>query len=467
MKYEEGTFFLTIHEETEDRIIAKFSNGIKQVIPLARRKAISHSHNKTAPCIVSATATAPFGAGSQQVMDIKGNGFGSGGIIQMPNVDDGGATMITIQSDSTRWIRSWNDTLIQVVISSLAPGAVPMGSGTWIIDPDASLSCVDTVEIEFSMSVNYEAPYEMLNSIATNTYASNYEFNWFLDSIGITTDSSLQAQGISYSDVLSVCKEAFCDWEMASGLEFTFAGINNSGQNAMDEKYTITIGRLDSSILASTKSAISLDLCDTLSEQYVDGRLSDADIIIDNKRKWFVSTGPAGISSGEYDLYSVLLHEIGHLLQLEHAMDIDSFNGTNDDRLMFARIKEMQIKRNIDAKTINGINLQKIRSQHAILGCLDGYVLNTMTTGCVTPVDNLELMIEVSFTNPLIQDQELYITSSEVFNQISIHDISGRLITHSFHHDSTVVLPGLQHSGTYIVILSFNGFKRAYKLLVL
>src|SRR5690606_7562199 len=124
-------------------------------------------------------------------------------------------------------------------------------------------------------------------------------------------------------------------------------------------------------------------LCDTLSDPYIDGRLRDADIIFDEKDAWYVSTSGSGIGSNEYDLYSVMLHEIGHLLLMKHAMDAP-LNGTSDDRLMYWELTPMQIKTTIDAKTLNGINVQKNRTQNALIGCLSGYAMDTSTDGCIT-----------------------------------------------------------------------------------
>lgn len=326
---------------------------------------------------------------------------------------------------------------------------------------------MDTVDIEYAIDNTYAAPYERMNSIATNPFVGNTSFNWYIDSAGIASNGMLISQGISYSDVLSVCQAAFCDWETASGLEFKFAGINNSGQNNADQKYTVTVGNLPGTQLAVTKTIVSMGLCDTLSDPYIDGRLRDADIIFDEKDKWHVSTSSSGIASNEYDLYSVILHEIGHLLLMKHAMDVP-MNGTMDDRIMYWSLNPMQVKTTIDGKTLNGINVQKSRTQNALSGCLNGFAMDTSTDGCMTSVKDIFVDYPIFYPNPVPSGQFFQLSADKEIEEILIFDLTGRLVRQVNISNSSVIdvqAPALP--GSYIMLVSFGDFRGVYKLIAL
>lgn len=432
---------------------------------------VDHGEFQLVPCTLTSFTTPSFGAGVQQIMDINGSGFGTGGMLEIPNADDGGASKLTVLSTDTRWVKSWTDSNIEVVVSSIAPGDHPMGSGEWIVTPMVNMSCMDTVDIEYAISNTYAATYERMNSIATAfspPFVDNDSYKWYIDSAGIASNAMLISQGITYSDVLSVCQAAFCDWETASGLEFKFAGINNSGQNNSDQKYTVTVGNLPGTQLAVTKTNISMGLCDTLSDPYIDGRLRDADIVFDEKDKWHVSTSSSGIASNEYDLYSVMIHEIGHLLLMQHAMDVP-MNGTMDGRIMYWSLNPMQIKTTIDAKTLNGINVQKSRTQNALNGCLTpGYVMNTMTDGCMTSVEDIFVNYPIFYPNPVPSGQFFQLSSDKEIEEILIFDLTGRLVRQLNTSNLPVVdvqAPVL--SGSYIMLVSFGDFRGVYKLVAL
>ena len=285
-------------------------------------------------CSITSFDVAPFGAGVQQVMSIKGMCFGTSGELKVPNADDGGASKITILSTDMRWIKSWTDTEIRVLVSSLAPGDHPMGSGEWEVHPDIHMMCMDAVDIEYAISNTFVNNEERMSSIAHNPFAGNDSFEWYLDETAISTNPQLISQGISLSDIFDVCQAAFCDWEIATNIQFEYMGNNPNGNSATDQKYTITVGSLSGNIRANTPTRISqVTDCET-TDPYIDGRLFDADIIFDDGTNWFVSTSTTGIAINQHDFYSVISHEIGHMLLMKHSCDIP-LNGTSDDRIMY------------------------------------------------------------------------------------------------------------------------------------
>lgn len=83
-------------------------------------------------------------------------------------------------------------------------------------------------------------------------------------------------------------------------------------------------------------------------------------MIFDDSVSWFVDTIGIGIGSGQYDFYSVALHELGHAHNLGHSMD--------DNKVMFYTIDSSEIKRNIDLGSLTGGNYSVSISLDSI-GC--------------------------------------------------------------------------------------------------
>ncbi|MBK9689293.1 MAG: matrixin family metalloprotease [Saprospiraceae bacterium] len=381
-------------------------------------------------CDIFQTITAHFGAGIQQEITFKGLNYGFSGKIEIPNADDGGASSITINSNDTRWIKLWSDTEIKVLISSIAPDH-PMGSGKWKIKPIINSGCEKDIEIDYAISNTFSASNtERMNSIATSPFAGNDKFKWYIDKTAIETNSFLISQGISYTDVFNVCYQAFCDWEQACGLEFSFEGENVNGNNATDQKYTVTIGDLGGSILANTPTRLSITSCDPSNNAYIDRRLFDSDIIIDENQPWYVSLNPT-VQSAKFDLYSVMIHEIGHLLLMKHA---------NQGTMFFMTPSGSNV-RSIDSKLLNGIEVQKNRTLNAIGDCLAGFALNTSVAGCTTSTkDDLNINENRIYPNLFYSGAIIQINFEKEFEEIEIYDLKSRLVYQSKTKSRTLFL---------------------------
>lgn len=380
-------------------------------------------------CDIFQALTAPFGAGVQQEITFKGLNYGTAGKIEIPNADDGGATKITINSTDTRWVKLWSDTEIKVLISSIAPDH-PMGSGKWIIRPTINAGCQKDIEIENAISNTFASSNtERMNSIATNPFAGNDKFKWYIDKTAIETNTFLIAQGITYLDVLNVCNQAFCDWEQASGLEFNFEGDNPAG-SSNDQKYTVTMGSLGGAVLANTSTEISMGLCDPTTDPFIDGRLRDADIIIDENQPWFVSLSTS-IPGTKYDLYSVMIHEIGHMLLMYHANQ-----GT-----MYYQTSLGANARSIDTKLLNGIQIQKNRTNNAISGCLSGYSMNTSASGCTTSIQEFENSNEFKiYPNVFIENSQIQLRFESIFDEATIYDYNSKLIYKNNSSSNSIII---------------------------
>ena len=395
----------------------------------------------------------------------------------IPNADDGGATNLTINSYESRYIKNWTDTKIEVLVADLGPGGKPMGSGMWQVVPSLNLFCSEQVDVEYALQNLEEgcpaSCEEGLTSIATNTLAPLTSFKWYLDFNSIDMNPKITSQGINSSMVKDICEMAFCEWETKVNLEFDYAGDNSNGLNSGDQKYTISFGNsLSSSILATTHLEIrNLHLqCDASTYPNINSRIFDSDIELNENKKWFVSSSTSGISSNQYDLYSVLVHEIGHMISLEHAMDTDGANGTKDDRIMYYSIEPKQIKRYPDNKSIKGVLEQKTRTKAAMAtSCLSGYTLNESISGCgATSTDEL---IENTFyyNNPAIGGSILNIEAGNKIMRLKIFSIQGELLFENTDINSNIFNLNISNfkPGIYLLNAKIKDHWITKKLIVL
>src|SRR5690606_24265386 len=125
-------------------------------------------------------------------------------------------------------------------------------------------------------------------------------------------------------------------------------------------------------------------------------------------------------------------------------------------------------KTTIDAKTLNGINVQKNRTQNALIGCLSGYAMDTSTDGCITSMNDLYVDIPILYPNPVRTEQIFQIKAERDFEMISIFDPTGKLVS-SFNYSNASVanIQAPKLTGSYIMIVSFGNFHGVYKLLAL
>jgi hypothetical protein len=64
--------------------------------------------------------------------------------------------------------------------------------------------------------------------------------------------------------------------------------------------------------------------------------VKDTYIAINQEKLWYDKNNDPSIENNQYDLFATLLHEIGHSLGLNHALD-SSNNGSNDSKTMYPK----------------------------------------------------------------------------------------------------------------------------------
>lgn len=439
-----------------------------------------------AKCTIKSVEKAPFGAGALQTITFKGTGFGGNlgqnptGSIKIPNANDGGATTIDLAGTNKNYVVDWNNDQIILRISSMANDNVGqvMGSGTWRIYSDLITGdyCSTTVDIDFALSNIKSSKVEKMITLAQNIYLNTTNpdaaIDWYIDG---NMNNTPNLQGVMLATFELIAKQAFCDWELKTGIEFRYKGTI-IGQNDMDDgKNVISFGNpmLLNALAVTRNRTIEQPSC--VNDPYFRAWRTDFDIIFNGQTNWYCSAG-TGIGANQIDIYSVLLHEIGHAILLKHSMDTDPSNLTKDDRIMYWSLSNNQIKRLIDTKTSSGISLLKDRTVESINGddsnsCYYSqyYDLNTSPVGCngATFTENIDIeKCSIVFNTFISKGSDVRLTYENAnVKNIYLFNSIGQL-TYSVPANGFYIPTNNLLQGIYLLQYSCNGINRNQKIII-
>ncbi len=395
--------------------------------------------------------------------------------IKIPNADNLG--YLTYASNDTFHIDYWTKDSVGVILSALG---APMGSGKWTIIPNGMnfQQCSTVVEIDYALKSRYieKEKWEYQYALLRGNYieSDNFEIEWSIDSTDMPSMKGV-TDSARFENFVEVAKAAFCDWESATGIHFEYLGLIDSLPigSVADRISILSFANLGSTNLMLTSTNADLH-CNTLgfeSDRTIGGRHRKILTQINSSIDWFISTNQGGIKSSEYDLYSVLLHEIGHGLGHKHAMDTDTTNLSNDSRLMYYASDKEQIKRTIDQPAIDGVDHLVLKSRLAI-ECYPSnqYNIDDDSNGCSTVVANLLNFSQLlRFANPVSQEMKLQITLYEKLQKIVFFDTLGKVVSimnEPTKGNYTVSLSNFS-KGVYFIVFEYKGNLYGEKLVVL
>ncbi len=419
------------------------------------------------PCEITSVTTDPFAAGILDLISFKGRGFNDSGRIEIPDAETGGASHMSIRSDEDLWVVSWTDNSVNLFISSLAKDGV-MSSGDWIIHPEFNEKCQESVDIKYSVYNIFSNDTEKFVALATD---KNY-INYYIDKSSVTNNQNLINQNISFNDVEEVIMNVFCDWEESSGINFEYLG-DNSGVNTEDRKNTIVFTDLGSSpTKARTRRTTLFNECVNgpfYPNIPVIGRNIDSDIEVNTNSRynWFVNVNSSSIGSNQSDLYSVLVHEVGHMLQLNHANDTNKNNGSSDSRIMFYGISNGQVKREIDQCTIDGSDKIKTDILSSFNTFCDSDFDVPSSSGCTTLAFDLDFNSDLKIFPNVIEKQGLLnVVSPSEMKVIFVYDLYGNMVSKHDINSFNYKLRMPDHSGIYIVVIGDNYKFQSQRIIV-
>jgi hypothetical protein len=117
--------------------------------------------------------------------------------------------------------------------------------------------------------------------------------------------------GVSASQLRTTVERAFRTWQDVPTSSVTFEAVGFTGAEPLDEDGILTVGFQDhpelERILGTTGFVVDV----------FTGEIVEADIVLNGVFPW--SVAPDG-ESGRFDVESIALHEIGHLVGLSHSL---------------------------------------------------------------------------------------------------------------------------------------------------
>jgi hypothetical protein len=258
-------------------------------------------------------SSASAGTGSQ--ITISGSGFGN---------SPGSVNFFycygepTISGD----IKSWSDNSINVTVPVAIINGYPATASSGPVCVQTATGAVSAGN-EFSVNFSYGGMKWPGPTPVANFYINSNSS----DVVG--EDSAIRQAAATWSSVPN------------QSLTFNYAGSTNSIDYAYNGRNEIMWSNMGNcGILAQT------------AYWFTDDNMLEADIIVNDYYTWSTSVTP---SSGAFDVQSVILHEMGHWLNLRDLYGYQSGYSNDASKIMFGYGSNGVIKRNLDAGDIAGL----------------------------------------------------------------------------------------------------------------
>lgn len=266
---------------------------------------------------------------ANNVLTINGAGFGTGSgsaAVLFDDADDGsGGTPFTVAYNDPLII-SWSNTQIQLRVPTKA------GTGALIVQDAASVQATAPSNLEVLYSIqtasfsfsgnNYTKEVNLIDDNSTGGYTIFYSTNTAGGGVNFDTDPAKQT-----------FQRALTTWKETAGYNITEGGTtNNQASNVSDGVNTIMFDNLNTgrAPLAAGVLATCYSFMTTCPVSFTTNQIekTEFDVVIRNAG---VSSGSATFTNGpcppnssdfhQTDLESVILHELGHAINLGHIND--------------------------------------------------------------------------------------------------------------------------------------------------
>ncbi len=319
--------------EQINKVTARRPTELKSYVSKSAGKS---SRGEATPNITGLSPSS-ISAGTYSLLTITGSDFGNtAGSVDFPDADDGGATFIT--ADATL-IQSWTDTQITIFVPTGATtGNVRVTNSTAETGTSADILTVtfniSGLNSTFQQTADYTP--DLINNNGSGGYTFTFNNNYFLN-----------------SDAVDRYDEVIEQWRCESGINWNSNGAatTTTSCDGFDGINLVTFDSdcgLPAGVLGTAFSFYSA--CGTGGVAY--WSVSELDIKFDLGTTWNFTLDPP--TGGEFDFYSVMLHEMGHAHQLGHTP-------VSSD-VMFFSISNGVEKRTLNANNISAVNFIMTRN---------------------------------------------------------------------------------------------------------
>ena len=375
-------------------------------------------------CVTTITSFEPhsLAGGIKDTLTIRGYQFGSqqgSGKVYFPNADDGGISEVWIDELDTIL---WSDTLIKVFVPSYDTTVIDSGK---IVDFPAGTGHFKVVSDDGSYDYSPD-PLNIRYSVKNNSLKERYILTpWAVNNNAFIFHCDLDVAYYDNGAMKDVIDKALRDWTCLTGINWYLStDTNYIGDIAKD---TLCIIKWDTSLKSSTL-AIANSYNATCGNDLI---TYEIDIQINGNKTWNCdSTGT--VPQGEYDIYSVILHELGHAHSLNHVID------TN--RIMHFSISSGSYNRNLEFDQScdeggNDVIQHSTNASNAVTSCS---AVQNISANPNPPCNHVTVSIEdvnqnnlefILFPNPVSSILNISISSEINENtKIILMDVSGKIV---------------------------------------
>ncbi len=416
-------------------------------------------------------------AGTRDTVTITGGGFQSrrnNGNVFLKNADNGGQTYLHL--DSIDYL-TWNDNMIQFIVPSIVdtsnlnqkrscPGSgfvkVKNNSG------DSTSSLMDYLNIDYAITNSwihdslYSKYFVNLTPSDTSSLTGGFKFY---------PDSSIT----QYPMRQTVLERALSSWVCATTVNWSLAPERNDSDSiaVYNGISQIKFGYIsDASVIAQTRQWVRYARAGCNSAW-----VKEIDLIINRDLTFFADTNPTvDVPSGYFDLYQILLHELGHGHSLMHVNDPNEVMWWATTNLGIPASNRRILLYN-DYEAINGGTYVTTKSRtFNVANCQNGTSLLTSgSTNCTNVIGIFDVENSITdltiFPNPASSELNIRLNAEKPGKiQFKIYDIVGKELycqsesILSRNYGKTLSVNSLP-SGIYLIQISIGNSKFVSKFI--
>ena len=264
--------------------------------------------------------------GVGDILAITGSGFGNSrgsGLVYLKNADNGGNTYMPV--DSIDYI-SWTNNQIKIFVPSIADSMNSnrqgIGSGRVIVKDNAGFTTTpsqnDSITIRFS-AYNIYSNLFPFDTFPKAKFFVNLVDPAYANAYFIRPDTNIS----HHSNRLACLATAIRDWVCLTAVNFklgndTILTLDTTSSSREDGVNYFKFGKLPAGVLARTNTWRAYNRsngCETGWTYEIDF-IANIDLI---NTFWADTSQTANVPPNKYDLFHVLLHELGHAHSLRHV----------------------------------------------------------------------------------------------------------------------------------------------------